>query len=718
MGQGKGAARRRLTGLAGMGEGGASEVSFQGEAVLTCESAIQSVVVYARGAEVTRGVELPESMPEERVVLCVRGVTPLAQGGTLRALVEGEREVLSVSSRLAFSETGVVLSEVSERVRTLELERKQLRAFHGEIASRRESMLRQNLTLGMRGRRRHLEPLSRIQQGLAVSELLDAVVVDMERERQEVRRRLEELERELEALSLKQRQASASERLASGHPTRELMVELGPGPGAVGSLSLVYAVETARWWPTYSVRLSDAARKAELALEAFVVQTSLEDWSNVRLSLSTAERVTELALPELPSMRLGKAQPHRERGFREPPEGLDGLFASYDQAARRLGLESPPAPPEEPQTEFYELEEAPFEGEAILALDLDGAPGGFGGAPPMMSVQAQAAAPRRRDRAKKKSKGRSAKMVMKEEARVSFGAVADEESDWEGEAEEGYGEVDEAWLDYDSLVLEDPQQMGAGRRGKLTRGSQRSEHPVMREARTSFQRVEAPRLAQTPEAFRGIYDYRYDAEGQVKIPADGMLHRVQLRVRETSSTPRFRTVPMEDLAVYREVELVNPLGAPLLAGPLDVFVGGALVTTTSMDTVDTGGTLHFGLGVEDRLRVVRTPRFSDDTSSHLLGNKSHARHHITIELASSLGFACEVEVIDRVPITHDERLEVNEVEHTPRARAYTQRDRDAPVEGGLRWVVSLEPGGEQHIDLKYSIEMSVKYEVQGGNNRE
>src|SRR5581483_8980389 len=87
-----------------------------------------------------------------------------------------------------------------------------------------------------------------------------------------------------------------------------------------------------------------------------------EDWTGVKLSLSTAALDRRTALPELKSLRIGRAQAApAPSGWREPPPGLDELFEGFDalpraekprppvsrgepEAPKRVGAAAPPAP--------------------------------------------------------------------------------------------------------------------------------------------------------------------------------------------------------------------------------------------------------------------------------------------------------------------------------------------------------------------------------------
>src|SRR5690606_24484254 len=72
-----------------------------------------------------------------------------------------------------------------------------------------------------------------------------------------------------------------------------------------------------------------------------------EDWRGVKLVLSTAAPMTWTELPELPSIRIGRAQPPppARAGFRPAPQGAGALFSDYDRdrmsLLRRLPAPSP-----------------------------------------------------------------------------------------------------------------------------------------------------------------------------------------------------------------------------------------------------------------------------------------------------------------------------------------------------------------------------------------
>jgi hypothetical protein len=269
----------------------------------------------------------------------------------------------------------------------------------------------------------------------------------------------------------------------------------------------------------------------------------------------------------------------------------------------------------------------------------------------------------------------------------------------------------DAWLDFDALVLADPADRA--HRGRLVRrpGADVGGAP---------QRIEilaAPPLARDPLAERGRFDHRYDAEGTADVPASGRPHRVTVTAAETFATPRFVAVPREAAEVYREVEVKNPFDAPLLAGPVDVFLDGALMATAELSRVDRSGTMHLGLGVEARLRVARNARVEESTAG-LLGGSLVIDHAVTIDVASSLGRKVTVDVIERVPITDEKDVDVKLTYARPEGKTYTQAERGAPLRRAYRFAVEVPAGDKAKVELGYRVTLPAKNEIVGGNRRE
>lgn len=744
---------------------------------IECESRIERVVVYARGAVVARRITIPEILPDGPIEIAVRGITALAEPGSARVLAEGKRDVIGLQAKRDVPKTPSP-GAVVKRLRTLDLERGELKSERGRLRSRRDRLASITLDPGMAKPWRRVDPRARIADALALSGLVGHELERADARLAQIDEALDKNERERVAAELEALQAKTSQIAGDSRPTLELHVRLGPG-GALRSLEIEYVIGPARWVPTYAARFSAGATRVEWTIEALVAQASGEDWSHVRLALSTADLVRDARLPELASLRLGKAQPPARKGYRAPPEGLDAMFEAFDRFAASLppptetgAIERSSLLPPEPKQEAADATtttldtlmtvRTPRSGDDEAYMDLDelepeegdegmnrltlpsadtvvqqsrGGPVRSGGAravrsrqalsPPPMDAPAPAAPPQRAQAIMSEQAeylGRPKGMALfsrsAPEPSMSLaqggGGTGSAPAAWDRPEPEAIEPAD-AWLNFDALVL--PEATSKGARGRLVREASIGEETRRGGAIDVVELLQIPERASDPRDGRGHFDHQYDAESLADVPSDARLHRVSVLAASAPATPRFITVPRESAEVYREVEIQNPFDAPLLAGPVEVFIDGALIAQSSVGHVDRGGSLLLGLGVEDRLRVARNARVEEGTAG-LLGGSTSIEHAISIELASALGRDAEVTVIDRIPIADDKDIDIKTLYVRPAAEAYSQVERGSPVRKGLRWQVTVPAGGKAKIELGYKIVLSSKSEIVGGNRRE
>lgn len=707
---------------------------------IACSSRITRVVVYARGALVTRVVDLPVGLPAEGAVLTIAGVTPLCEPGSLRASADGERRITGLRAALVWvaGTPGAAPDHDAQLKLQRQVQRVQLQIQR--LQSLRDVMEGSGLNTELAPPENADEPapvpdiLARTQAALAVARDFDERIAAFDAALEQLHAQEKTLQQQWRALQ------PATPAPAPNTPTREILVSLAPGSDHLRGLTITYSVPAARWWPAYSARLTQGGRQAELSLEAFVAQNTLEDWKGATLALCTADMVQEVALPELPSLRLGRAQPAKRSGFREPPQGLDALFEGYDRdmAGRTpLGRAAPPPPPPvraEPSPRDYPSAQAP-ESEELRSLAANkSAPAGA----PMTSMPAPMQASPARGRAASKDMAKVSKKAgraadMDEDAGMDIAAESASYDDEVGAAAGGgFGVMnaqaladkseierdDDAggpgnWLDFDGLEL---SQNNLESRGRLAhRGGAGFDQAYAYVS--AIEELDAPGGVRDPQATRGMFDHQFEAEGGVDIPAGGAAHRIRLLSRAAKSRMRLVCAPLADERVFREIELANPLDAPLLPGPVDVFMDGALVITSAVQAVDRGGFLRFGLGEEQRVRVARNVRVKEE-SKGLLGGKTSIDHHVTLEAASSLGGEVEVELVDRIPVSDDKEIEISLTRSEPKGEKYDQSDRDSRIRGGMRWKVKLAAGAKTKVEYEYRINLASDHEITGGNRRE
>ncbi|MFN7716619.1 MAG: DUF4139 domain-containing protein [Pseudanabaenaceae cyanobacterium] len=229
-------------------------------------------------------------------------------------------------------------------------------------------------------------------------------------------------------------------------------------------------------------------------------------------------------------------------------------------------------------------------------------------------------------------------------------------------------------------------------------------------------------LSGVPERIRqevGNFDFVYVGTGRIDVPADGQYHSVPLLQENAEIDLRYVVVPRENTNVFRIAQLRNPLSAPLLAGPADIYVDGAYLFSTEITTVPPRGQMELALGVEQSIKVARNTSFKEGRSSMSLVAFNELRHSIHIAITNPMAKAARIEVRERIPIAQpDAKVDVTITRVIPDWEKYEQQERNEPIKGGYRWRIQVPAGVTKELMIDYTIKTFVDQELVNGNRRE
>uniref|UniRef100_A0AAU3GLZ3 DUF4139 domain-containing protein n=1 Tax=Streptomyces sp. NBC_01401 TaxID=2903854 RepID=A0AAU3GLZ3_9ACTN len=451
-------------------------------------------------------------------------------------------------------------------------------------------------------------------------------------------------------------------------------------PEAEVEIELEYGVPGAVWAPVYRLTYRQGESDGRLVLRAAVAQRTGEDWSGVSVGLATADLRRGTELPKLRSIRIGRSQPApAPSGWREPPRGLAELFAGYDAALPR------------PSTR-----RAPVAAAAGLPAPPPPAPQAYGGAavPPAQPGRAR------------RSAGRSPEAGPPPAAP---GGAAPPPVPAAGPPQPSGAE-----LDYAALVLCGPGEQG-GRRGRLFPGSPFD--PVAAEHRRRAESVAAlplPGHAVRPRESAGSFDHRFDTAARADIPSDGTWHTVTVGEIAVGMRTEYLCVPSVEQTVYATSVLSNATGEALLAGPVEVSVDGEFLLTAALPTLAPGAVRRVGLGPAEGIQVTRRTNVRESASG-LRNSTTVLDHRVHVELANHLTGPVTLEVRERVPVTSDPDVRIEERADWAVPEDGPGPDRHAP--GARVWRVDLPAGGTALLEGGYEIRVPAGKSLVGGNRR-
>lgn len=742
-------------------------------------STLDSVVVHSAGAvcrRLARGT-LPEAPGGGPVRLLLTGLPRSLRPDSLRAAVVGGSSGLRVTEvRLAATAEPRETADLPELRRLLAGAEQRCRAL-----KHRQELLESRITETAALRvvtpaKRREDPHRRAPADavLALADFVDERLAGLQDRAEEVRERLRTAEHERELLHDRVYRGSdaepgtpvetsaialltltptepaeaateadePAEPEAGGPPdTAERTAEAatsGP-PDTAGlapdlTIELEYRVPGALWVPAYQLSHHRDEARGTLTLRASVAQRTGEDWTGVRLGLSTADLERRSDLPRLRSIRIGRRQPPPPpSGWREPPPGLTGLFGDYDGAepppwharpavaegGRPLLLAGAASLPEEEESARLGPQPVGY-GAPTPQADTLARRSGFGGAPRAMHKMAGPAGP---------PAFAGAPAPAAPAAPPAPGAPAPS-----GAPSASYGASFAApappppppaplapgaeLLDYAALTLAGPAEPAA-RRGRLHPAEQGPDGLRGAEARRRAEGLAGalalPAHAVRPRLSAGSFDQRHDAEARADIPSDGGWHTVTIGEIPVSPRTEYVCVPSVDPAVYATLLLANESAQALLAGPLEVTVDGEFLLGTALPTLAPGATRRVGLGVAESVRATRRTEVRESTAG-LRGTTTVIEQRVHVELANRLGHPVTVEVRERIPVVGDKDIRLEERPSSPPWSAPATASEAYPA-GTRLWRVELPPGGRVELDGGYETRIPAGKALADGNRR-
>ncbi|KFE60892.1 mucoidy inhibitor MuiA family protein [Hyalangium minutum] len=741
------------------------------------ESRIDTVVVYQQGARITRRLVLdcPDGKPPTQLEIPQLPLSLFDPTVRVRVLSTGtlqaDLSATHVRVGLWIPPREAPLETVDEA--SLRKLRQQVRTVESQLQEQEwEMSILGSVTIPPRPEPEEGKPPppSPLGARMALEQFSHDGVQTRLAEARKLREQLRKLNEEVAVLEQKIAQASTARQVTTSELYKSVHVQLRHTGASLSraELSLEYFIPGARWAPSYQCRLSRDCREVELVMRALIAQHSGEDWRGVKLVLSTAAPMTWTELPELPSIRIGRAQPppSARAGFRPAPQGAGALFADYDRDRMSLLHRLP-----SPSPYAFPTLEAP--------ADLDDA---------LLSASVPSLPEPRRDKARKKSMRLERRRAadtgeMDDEAEIkesSDGAIYEEESYEQAvpppppsmapvmaapapasrsapapksiavggrssarlsamAAGPGGGGPSQAELEavvFTHLRLSSAEDAANRNRLQpvnaqrfyletLSRFSVTVSFDVMAAVAHAENRARAVANAPLPggavdaRSIGGFFDFSYAADATVDVPSDGVFHSVALGSRSGGASVLYVAVPREDTNVYRQAQVTNPLAAPMLAGPAEVYVGGEYVLSTTLPAVPPRGDFKLGLGVEQAIRCARNTKYREARSGTKIVATTELWHDILIDLANNLDREIVCEVRERIPQPAAEaEVVVEEGTVTPAWEAYTQEERTQPLEGGRRWRITVPANSTAKLAAQYVVKLYANNELNGGNRRE
>lgn len=198
--------------------------------------------------------------------------------------------------------------------------------------------------------------------------------------------------------------------------------------------------------------------------------------------------------------------------------------------------------------------------------------------------------------------------------------------------------------------------------------------------------------AQMPGVDDGGKPLEFTPRGTYSLPGNGQPTRVEIDQRMLTAGVSYVLIPERAQTAFLKADANWEGVAPILAGPLRLARGNALVGRSRAKFVAPGEKFETGFGPEDGVRCKRSASEQRQTAK-LTGSQTIERE-VTLRLSNLGDSSRELQITERVPVSEIEGLEIKLTE---------AKDWKLDEDGYLTRVITLEPGANATYEFSYEV---------------
>lgn len=653
---------------------GFSSSSTNDKDTLQANSVIKEVTVFYQGAQVSRQANLKLSKGKQVIVFDSLTFALSPQSIAVKGL--NENKILSVKHQLAYPS----YLNKSSKEKELELLIKNQKIAINEIVNKihvyelEEAVIYDNSQLKSNGNSSAITDIKNIADYYRLK------LNEIKSNKLNLQFLLNESIEKMQDSYIKLNEVTSKKRTYS-----QVVVIVDVIKEQKATLNLEYFVSAAGWEPIYDLRVEDISTPLTIAYKANVFQSSMENWSNVRLTLSTGKPVIDQNQSELNSWILGKENSNAKKSQSETVLG-DFKGVVFD---KKSNLPLPNA--------VVEISN----NDQLISQVIADQNGRFNIKPiPLDNYFVKISYPGYI------KNYRNITLKKDNNSIYEFGLTA--VSVIIGHNKDASAQIDTIASipkTEKGITRQEIMQMATRDVNSITAVSSnvfayddyydrmKSTEAVNRE----FNRKEyenATQYLNLNEMVTNVVNIEFYIEQTYSIPSDGQENMLLLKETKVPASYVHRAIPKLESDVYLNAHIINWDQLQLLNGQAQVYYQGSFVGNAFINTKNTGDTLTISLGRDKSVYVDRIAKRNLNEKKIFSNSiKDFVSWEITVR--NSKNAPIKVVLEDQFPISENSLIEVERLEY-----------KDAKVDdlsGKLTWEFDLLPSEKKVASFKYSV---------------
>ena len=208
-----------------------------------------------------------------------------------------------------------------------------------------------------------------------------------------------------------------------------------------------------------------------------------------------------------------------------------------------------------------------------------------------------------------------------------------------------------------------------------------------------------PMIAEEAEAdFDGLaVTYRYPSPVSIASNADNV--RISLGEVSTKVETVAQAVPLSDSNAFLMASMTNDVGELILPGSAMFYLDGRFIGQQYLELIPAGAEADLAFGPIDGLRLTRTVLDRNEGDRGIISKSNELTEEVEIKVENLTGEEWPIRLLDRVPFSEQEDLEINWS-----AQPRPSEENVDGKRGILAWEFDLGAGESTLIELDHALE--------------
>ncbi len=192
----------------------------------------------------------------------------------------------------------------------------------------------------------------------------------------------------------------------------------------------------------------------------------------------------------------------------------------------------------------------------------------------------------------------------------------------------------------------------------------------------------------------------YEIMGLSSIKSDGTKAKLLIGGFETENSLQVQVKPQLTTDAYLVVKTKLKSDKPILAGQVSLFRDGAYIGKSYLPMLRSGDIEELSFGIDDNVRVKRNVLKDKNSEYGLISKETIIERNFITEIQNFHKNDIEVAVLETIPVSQDERINVKILKNKTTAGYETDLH---DIKGLARWLKTLKPQEKSKIMLGWKI---------------